>query len=156
MEKKRPLGIILISLYIIFIPIVLLLALKLIFVLNYTFSHSVMHPLKFLEVEASFSQSWGTNPILLILGLLLGIGVFYRNNAARLGAITFMGLKAIFELVSVITIYVNMGFVAFQYIAKKWGYDDAFLPLIMFAVFFLAYSSAVCYLTRPKVKEQFK
>ena len=156
MEKKRPLGIILISLYIIFIPIALLLIINLIFLSNYTFSHAVMHPLKFLEVEASFSQSWGTSPILLILGLLLGIGVFYRNNAARLGAITFMGFKAIFELISVITIYANMGFVAFKYIAKRWGYDDTFLPLAMFAIFFLAYSFVVFYLTRPKVKEQFK
>jgi hypothetical protein len=156
MGEKRSLGIKMISLYIIFIPLILLLVAKILLSLNYTFSHAVMHPLKFLEVTASLDQSWPANPILLILGLLLAIGLLRFNNAARLGAITLMGFKALFSIVSLVTIYVNINPSLFSYIVKQYGYDDILLPLLIFTIFFLGNGFAVFYLTRPKVKEQFK
>ena len=155
MGEKRSLGIKMISLYIIFIPLILLLVAKIILSLNYTFNHAVMHPLKFLEVTASLDQSWPANPIVLTLGLLLAIGLLCFNNAARLGAITLMGFKALFSIVSLVTIYANISPSLFSYIVKQYGYDDVLLPLVIFTIFFLGNGFAVFYLTRPKVKEQF-
>ena len=156
MEKKRTLGITIISLYIILLPLILFFIVRAIILSNISFSDSPAHPFRFLYSYVNFGQSWRTDPALLILEALLGIGVFYRKNAARLGAIALTGFKAILGAISLITISLNVSSSLYNYILKTYGRDDTFLPLLIFTVFILGNAFVVFYLTRPKVREQFK
>ena len=145
-----------ISFYIIFLPIITLLLIKAILLLNFSFVQSPAHPFRFLYSYTVFGVSRQTGLIQVSLYILTGMGVSYLNNVARLGAITLAGFAAIYGIIEFISILSTFNSIIYNYVIKTYGLDDALLPAAVLMVFIVANSFIVFYLTRSKVKEQFK
>ncbi len=153
MKEKRLVGI---SLYIMFLPIITFLLVKVMLSLNLSFVQSPAHPFRFLYNYTVFGGSGQTSWLRVSLYIALGMWVSYLSNAARLGAIALTGFTAIWGIVKLFTVYSSVGAIAYQYVLKTYGRDDTLLPAFVQMLFLLANAFVVFYLTRPKVKALFQ
>lgn len=153
MKEKKLVGI---SLYIIFIPIITLLLIKAVFLLpNFHRVHLPIHPFRFLYNYTVFGGTWRTGWIRLALYIILGIGVSYSYNTARIGAITLTMATAILGVIELVRLFFQTSPIILDYVIKTFGLDDALLPVLIHLIFILANVFAAVYLTRPKVKALF-
>jgi len=154
MQEKRVLGI---SLYIIFMPIVVLLLIRAIMQLpNYHRLVLSVHPFRFLYDYTVFGGTWRTGLIRIVLYVLLGVGVSYCNNVARLGAIAVTAAVAIYGIIELIAVVTTITPVTYYYVLDTFGMDDAILPAMVHLLFIAANAIVVFYLTRPKIRSLFK
>lgn len=145
-----------ISLYIIFLPILTLLLIKAVLMLpGFYHVQLAVHPFRFLYNYTVFGGTWRTGVVRIALYIILGIGVSYSYNPARIGAITLTVATAVLGVIELVRIYLQTSHVIFDYVAKTFGLEDVFLPLLIHLIFILANIFVVVYLTRPKVKALF-
>jgi hypothetical protein len=154
MKEKRLVGI---SLYIMFLPTIVFLSIKLILLLpNFYLVHSLAHPFRFLNDYAVFGGSWRTSWFRVDLYTILGMWISYSSNAARLGAIVLTATTALWGIMELITILFSLGPLIYSYVTKVYGFEDIILLGFIETLFVVANIIAVFYLTRPKLKAFFK
>jgi hypothetical protein len=152
-KESKLLGI---SLYIIFLPIITLLLIKAVLLLpGFQRVELAVHPFRFLYNYTVFGGSWRTGWVRVALYIILGMGVSYSYNPARIGAITLTLATAVLGAIELVRIYLQTSHVIFDYVAKAFGLEDVFLPLLIHLIFILANLFAAFYLTRPRVKALF-
>ena len=154
MKEKRLVGI---SLYIMFLPIIVFLIIKLIFLLhNFHCVSSPAYPFRFLYDYSVFGGSWRTTWERVSLYILLGMWVSFFSNAARLGAIVLTGATTLWGIMELIAIVSSISPATYSYVIKVYGLDDVILLAFIQTLFIIANLFVVFYLTRPKVKAIFK
>ena len=154
MKEKRLVGI---SLYIMFMPTIVFLIIKLILLLpNFSAVNSPAHPFRFLSDYAVFGGSWRTSWFRVNLYTILGIWLSYSSNAARLGAIVLTAATALWGIVEFIAIISSLGPLIYSYVIKVYGFDDVILLMVIETLFIVTNIFAIFYLIRPKVKALFK
>jgi len=156
MEKKRPPGITAFSVYIILLPLIQLLLIQIIFLLPFFPSASAATGIqRVISSCRAFIPLWRIS-LILILYLILGVGVFCLNNAARLGIIVLTVGTVLAAPAALIMAIVIAGPMVRTYIINKYGLFPIIVPWFVIALFSSASGLVAFYLTRPGVKKWFK
>jgi len=154
MKEKRLIGI---SLYVMFLPTIVFLIIKLILLLpNFYLVHSAAHPFRFLDDYAVFGGSWRTSWLRVNLYTILGMWLSYLSNAARLGTIVLTAATALWGIMELATMLFSLGPLVYGYVTKVYGFEDAILLGVIETLFIVANIVVVIYLTRPKIRALFK
>jgi hypothetical protein len=145
MENKRPVGIILTGITLFLFPFIAFL---------------IINALAFLIIKTrllwSFQELIKTEWYVFIFYAILGLGIFKLNNKVRLFVITWMtSIGAGLPLGLVFAVFVMR-----LDIQKILGFPRG-ASVLMFPWLVISFSSLICfsianYLSRPRVKEQFK
>ena len=94
---------------------------------------------------------------MVVLYGILVIGVFYLNNLARIGMVALTLGAAVAGPVAAITVAVVAASpLVRQYFISVYGLLPVIITYLIVALFSLASGLVAFYLTRPKVKEQFR
>ena len=157
MEKRRPLSITELSLYLILLPFILSFLAQTVLLLHLRPSAYIAQLSSgFFSNFFEFISTWEGSVMVVLYGILV-IGVFYLNNLARIGMVALTLGAAVAGPVAAITVAVVAASpLVRQYFISVYGLLPVIITYLIVALFSLASGLVAFYLTRPKVKEQFR
>jgi hypothetical protein len=147
MEKKRSAGVIVVSVLILLFPIIAMLIVRMI---SKLYTHNAI--LIWEEIKVLTKSKW----ISFIFFAILSIGVFKLNNKFRLITVVITTGMALAGPLGLAMAYFVTGPNIHARIVERYGMLVLIYPWLVVIPVCILYASIAFYLTRTKVKEQFK